>query len=344
MSSTPIQYTHKPDKGTLQEWRRRARSSEDVFVGLLNDGTVEAKAEKLEKLQKTVAKVQKGIRVVSAVRGFEDGLEEPPPANSAFQLERPATREFERIARDHGRKTGFREGPAATHYKGGAFGDVFTAAPATDSTAAQPEAAAAAKFDGAESPTKAGRPRGTGPSPVPLFPVELEDSLAAHLASQDIRKKPLQAGKEYGMLQTGPALDLALQNSARAACARKKAGDSRAASAIDALMEQSGWSKEWSELLNASQQAREMDDVLRTSLLELMGTGQRVAPTAGGGWGLPSVDAYKVCPVMTPDGGHRSSNWALHGRRSPAGRRRGGRKSPTKWESPMAKFHRTPLE
>eukprot|EP01046_Picozoa_sp_COSAG06_P112588 COSAG06_NODE_59261_length_274_cov_2.165714_1_plen_81_part_10 len=81
------------------------------------------------------------------------------------------------------------------------------------------------------------------------------------------------------MLQTGPALDLALQNSARAACARKKAGDSRAASAIDALMEQSGWSKEWSELLNASQQAREMDDVLRTSLLELMGTGQRVAPT-----------------------------------------------------------------
>eukprot|EP01046_Picozoa_sp_COSAG06_P072967 COSAG06_NODE_21596_length_751_cov_1.680982_1_plen_132_part_00 len=93
MSSTPIQYTHKPDKGTLQEWRRRARSSEDVFVGLLNDGTVEAKAEKLEKLQKTVAKVQKGIRVVSAVRGFEDGLEEPPPANSAFQLERPATRE-----------------------------------------------------------------------------------------------------------------------------------------------------------------------------------------------------------------------------------------------------------
>lgn len=344
MSSTPIQYTHKPDKGTLQEWRRRARSSEDVFVGLLNDGTVEAKAEKLEKLQKTVAKVQKGIRVVSAVRGFEDGLEEPPPANSAFQLERPATREFERIARDHGRKTGFREGPAATHYRGGAFGDVFTAAPATDSTAAQPEAAAAAKFDGAESPTKAGRSRGTGPSPVPLFPVELEDSLAAHLASQDIRKKPLQAGKEYGMLQTGPALDLALQNSARAACARKKAGDSRAASAIDALMEQSGWSKEWSELLNASQQAREMDDVLRTSLLELMGTGQRVAPTAGGGWGLPSVDAYKVCPVMTPDGGHRSSNWALHGRRSPAGRRRGGRKSPTKWESPMAKFHRTPLE
>ena len=46
MSSTPIQYTHKPDKDTLQEWRRRAMKSEDVFVGLLDDGSVEAKAER----------------------------------------------------------------------------------------------------------------------------------------------------------------------------------------------------------------------------------------------------------------------------------------------------------
>lgn len=311
-----------------------------MFVGLLDDGSVEAKAERMERVHQTVKKVRNGVAVVTATHGFEDGLEALTPANSAVQLERPPTREFHKIARDHGRRTSFREGPAVTHYKGGAFGDVVGRVTPTMSATAQASPPTATS-DGTDSPTTATRARATVAKSVPLFPVELEDSLASHLANQDIRKKPLNAGKEFGMLQMGPALDLALRNSARAAAARKKAGDNRAASAIDALMEQSGWSKEWNELLNASQRMREMDDALRASLLDMMGTGQRVAPTAGGGWGLPSVDAYKTCPVMTPEGGHRSSEWALHGRRSPAGRRRAsGRRSPSKWKSPLMSFHR----
>eukprot|EP01043_Picozoa_sp_COSAG02_P002017 COSAG02_NODE_45_length_45811_cov_83.565891_5_plen_343_part_00 len=340
MSSTPIQYTHKPDEDTLKEWRRRARRSEDVFVGLLDDGSVEANTERMERVQQTVKKVRKGVAAVTVTHGFEDSLEAPAPANSTMQLERPPTREFHKIARGHGRRTSFREGPAVSHYKVGAFGDVVGRVFPTIPAAVQ-GSLSADRSNGADSPTTAARSQDHVATSAPLFPVELEDSLASHLASQDIRKKPLNVGKEFGMLQTGPALDLALQNSARAAAARKKADDNRAASAIDALMEQSGWSKEWNELLNASQRMREMDDALRTSLLEMMGTGQRVAPTAGGGWGLPSVDAYKTCPVMTPDGEHRSSEWALHGRRSPAGRRRvSGRRSPTKWKSPLMSFHR----
>ena len=344
MSATPIQYGQKVDEPTLAKWRQKARLSEGVFVGLLDDGTAQRQAERRQRVSKTVAKVRHGVSVVASVSAFEDGAEEEPPSNRKYQLERPPTREFEQIARDRGRQTGFREGPAATHYRGGAFGDMTAASPgkASGEDTAVAAAAAGGEFDGgAESPTRAAA-RGFGPAPVPLYEVSLEDSLAAHLASTDIRKKPLFAGKTYGNLQTGPALELALQNAARAAAARKKAGDSRAQSAIDALMEQSGWSKEWSELLNASAQAREMDEVLRTSLLDLMGTGQRVAPTAGGGWGLPSNDAYKICPVMTPDGGHRSSKWALHGRRSPArkGKGPGGAASPTKWEAPYAKYHR----
>ena len=330
--ATPIQYAQKPDENTLHEWRRRAMRSEDAFVGLLNDGSAEAKAERLGRVQQTVEKVRKGATVATATRGFEDGLAAPAPANSRIQLERPPTREFHKIARDHGRRTSFREGPAVSLYKGGAFGN------ATAGTLAAVEAS---RSDAAESPTRAARSKRTVAESTPLFPVELEDSLAAHLASQDIRKKPLNTGNAFGMLQTGPALDLALQNSARAAAARKKADDSRATSAIDALMEQSGWSKEWNELLNSSQRMREMDEALRTSLLEMMGSGSRVAPTAGGGWGLPSVDAYKLRPVMTPEGGHRSSDWALHGRRSPAGKRStSGKRSPTKWKSPLMKFHR----
>lgn len=350
MATTPLHWGQKPDGATLAEWRKKARRSEDVFVGLLDDGTTERMAERQGRVKNTVSKMRRGVAAVTAIGALEDGLEEEPPSNRKYQLGRPPTREFEQMARDRGRETGFREGPAADHFTGAAFGYTTAASPGktakqllADHLAAGEDsgvaAAAAGEADDVESPTR--RP-GIGPAPVLLYEVELEDSLAAHLASQDHRKQPLHAGKTFGVLQTGPALELSLQNAARSSCARKKAGDTRAQSAIDGLMEQSGWGKEWSEMLNASAQAREMDAVLRTSLLDLMGTGQRVAPTAGGGWGLPSNDAYKICPVMTPDGGHRSSRWALHGRRSPArkGQGPGGAVSPTKWEAPYAKYHR----
>ena len=87
-----------------------------------------------------------------------------------------------------------------------------------------------------------------------------------------------------------------------------------------------------------SRASRDMEGALRSSLLDLMGSSQRVAPGAGGGWGLPSVDAFRNIPVMTPDGKHRESSWALHGRRgSPSPQRR--KASPEKWESPFARHH-----
>ena len=329
MGETPIQYTRRPDDRTLKEWRRRSRRSENVFAGLIDDGTDAANEQARATLRQGITKVQKGVAAVATVRAMEDSLRGNQPAeNAAFKLARPPTREFEKLARARGRSTGFREGPGAEHFVGRAFDEHAATAQAP------PPAAAATAQEALPSP----QPRRQRPTAAPLVPVELEDSLASRLASQDVRRKPLVAGNQYGNYQLGLPLELALQNCARSAAARKKAAESRATSAIDTMMEESGWGEEWAELLAASGQARDMEGALRSSLLDLMGSSQRVAPGAGGGWGLPSVDAFRNIPVMTPDGKHRESSWALHGRRgSPSPQRRKG--SPEKWESPFARHH-----
>jgi hypothetical protein len=235
-----------PDAQTRESWRQKSNASRVIFHGLLKyDAAAEEEAAAAHEVaQRARMKVRRVLSVAEAMEAFNAGDGPAPPDNAVPSEGRPATREYERIARARGRRAGFARDCKGSVFRVSSFVEHVTPAP-SQSPAPGPALEP-------EHPEQA-----QARYPNVLAEVSLgESSLAHKLASQDIRRQPLLAGNSFGALQIGPALDQALTSSTRTMMARSSATGGVAQDDAEALSE---------------------------ALLSLMGSG-RVSPRTTGGW------------------------------------------------------------
>lgn len=265
-----------------RSWQEKCKQSSRAFHGLLkHDPVAEAEAAAARIAAKQArSKVRRVLtkRMAEITSAFHSGEGPAPPDNASTVPGRPPTREYQRIARGRGRQTGFSDANRD--------GTLFN--PNLSAVAAPPQAANLAPV---VEPEPEPEQHSASPQRNELVPVSLSQSLANDLC--DTRQLPLVAGKTFGALQLGPALDLALATSARAAVARQNANATRCAG-DDASDSAGGFGSGAGSEFGSEQELEEQVSALSEALLSLMGRSpqQQQGPAATGGWNQPQIESF----------------------------------------------------